>query len=102
MMTVQTGICTVYVAVREHRQFLVLTRHLRLAFFVGATSAFGSVGWYTAMTYENAALVRSLGQIELIFTLLITYFFFKEKVSIREFFGMLAITISVLILLLYA
>ena len=102
MIVIQATICIVYVVIKERAQLAVLAKHLRLAFFVGATSAFGSIGWYTAMTYEKAALVRSLGQIELIFTLMITYLFFKEKVSKTELVGMAAITGSVLILLLLA
>jgi drug/metabolite transporter (DMT)-like permease len=102
MIVVQTIICIVYVAIKESAQLPLLVKNLQLAFFVGATSAFGSIGWYTAMTYENAALVRSLGQIELVFTLMITYLFFKEKVSSKELVGMAAITGSVLTLLLFA
>ncbi len=100
MVAVQTAICLIYVVMKERDQIALLRKHIPLAVFVGLTSAFGSVGWYTAMTYENAALVRSLGQIELVFAVLITYIFFKEKISTREYFGMYAIVLSVLILLL--
>ena len=51
---------------------------------LGAGDGLGSVGWFTAMTYENAALVRSLGQIEFLFTIAITCLFFKEKISPRD------------------
>ncbi len=99
-VSVQSCLCFCYVAVKQTRQLLALAQQLPLALFVGATSCFGSVGWYTAMTYQNAALVRSLGQVELIFAAVITYFFFKEKISPRELLGIAAITTSVLILLL--
>lgn len=101
MVCLQTLICLLYVAVKERHQFSILKQHMPLAIFVGATSAMGSVGWCTAMTYENAALVRSLGQVELVFTLLITYFFFNEKIASKEFVGIAAIVASVLIILLY-
>ncbi|MEH6558867.1 MAG: DMT family transporter [Oceanicoccus sp.] len=100
MVSVQTIMCVTFVAIKERNQIALLMKHIPLAIFVGATSALGSVGWYTAMTYENAALVRSLGQIELVFAVVITYLFFNEKISTRELFGMLIIVLSVLILLL--
>jgi len=99
-VSVQSCLCFGYVAARQTRQLYALAQQLPLALFVGATSCAGSVGWYTAMTYQNAALVRSLGQVELIFAACITCFFFKEKISTRELLGIAAITTSVLLLLL--
>ncbi|EPJ45531.1 MAG: hypothetical protein OFPI_36500 [Osedax symbiont Rs2] len=101
MVILQSFICSVYIFYKERAQLNKLRAHLPLAVFVGATSAFGSIGWFTAMTYQNAALVKSLGQIEFIFTLLITYFFFNEKISTREYLGMGLILASVIILLRY-
>jgi len=40
-----------------------------------------------------------LGQVEFIFTLMLTTLFFKESITRREFVGVLAITISVILLL---
>lgn len=97
---VQSCLCLGYVLLKEVQQIKILRQHLPLALFVGVTSCFGSVGWYTAMTFQNAALVRSLGQVELIFAAFITYVVFKEKISPRELLGISAITASVLILLL--
>jgi drug/metabolite transporter (DMT)-like permease len=99
-VAVQSTICLAYVALKERQQLLVLSKHLPLALFVGATSCLGSIGWYTAMTYQNAALVRSLGQVELIFATVITVFFFHEKISRLELAGICAIGASVLMLLL--
>ncbi|MFT6758789.1 MAG: drug/metabolite transporter (DMT)-like permease [Chitinophagales bacterium] len=100
-VSLQTMLCLVYVFVTEKDQLFLLKKNTSLALFVGATSACGSIGWYTAMTYQNAALVRSLGQVELIFALIISYFFFNEKISMREAVGMLAILFGILILLLF-
>lgn len=102
MVILQTALCLGYVLIRERHQLKTMMNHFPLAVFVGATSAFGSIGWYTAMTYENAALVKSLGQVELVFSLLISYLLFKEKTSTREQLGMVAIVASAVVLLLFA
>lgn len=99
---VQTIACLIYIAIREIGQITKILKQLPLAVFVGTTSALGSIGWYTAMTYENAALVRSLGQIEIVLSVIITYLFFNEKISKREYIGLVAIVSSVLIILLAA
>ncbi len=102
MIILQSVICLGYILMREREQLQTMLKHFPLAVFVGATSALGSVGWYTAMTYENAALVRSLGQIEIVFSLFISYLFFNETTSSRELLGIAAIVASVLVLLLLA
>ena len=52
------------------------------------------------MSLQNAALVKTLGQTEFIISLLITYLYFGEKVSTREYLGIALIAISVVILLM--
>jgi len=99
MVVIQTFICIVYSALKEPGQLQLLPARTRLATFVGLTSALGSVGWFTAMTLQNPALVKSVGQVEFIFTLLITTLFFKEKITGREYLGMTFIIASVIILL---
>ncbi len=100
LVSVQSLICVCYTALREPAQFSAIGKRLGLAGFVGLTSALGSVGWFTAMTYQNPALVKSLGQVEFIFTLLLTTLFFKERVTARELMGVAAIICSVLLILL--
>ncbi|MFT6901887.1 MAG: drug/metabolite transporter (DMT)-like permease [Colwellia sp.] len=66
--------------------------------FVGITSIIGSIGWFTAASFQNAAHIKALGQIEFF----ITYRIFKEKISLVAFLRMLLIIASVVILLLWA
>lgn len=99
MVSLQSVVCVLYTTLKEPTQFKAIARRLKLSWFVGATSAAGSIGWFTAMTWQNPALVKSLGQIEFIFTLLITTLFFKERVTMREMIGVLAIVVSVILIL---
>lgn len=98
MVTLQSCLCLTYTWAREPAQFEAIAKRIPLSFFVGATSALGSVGWFTAMTYQNPALVKSLGQIEFLFTLALTTLFFKEKVTVRELMGVVAIALSVVLI----
>ena len=99
MVGLQSVVCVVYTSLREPDQFKAIARRIKLSWFVGFTSAAGSVGWFTAMTLQNPAFVKSLGQIEFIFTLLLTTLFFKERVTMRELAGVLAIVVSVILIL---
>ncbi len=72
----------------------------RVSILVGITSMLGSLGWFTAFTLQNAAYVKAVGQIELVFTFLASYFVFKEKSSAREVIGILLLVISILVLVI--
>lgn len=99
MVIIQTLICSFYILIREREQWLKLFRLKKAGLFVGATSALGSVGWFTAMSLQNPALVKTLGQIEFFVTLAITHFYFKESMKRNEIIGMGCIFASILLIL---
>ena len=49
---------------------------------------------------HNRRAQLALGQIELVFTFIASIFFFKEKTSPMEFFGILLVVAAILILVL--
>ena len=100
MVTLQTVLCLAWVLAREPDQLGRIASRPRLSTFIGATSAFGSVGWFTAMSHQSPALVKSLGQVEIVFTMIATSLVFGERTTRREYAGVLAIVASVPMLLL--
>jgi len=96
----QTIAMTLYLIVFEKGQLSTVVRNWRIAGWVGVTGMLGSVGWFTAMAMQNAAYVRAVGQIELVFTFLISYFYFKEKTNKNEAAGVALIVIGILVLVL--
>lgn len=99
MVSIQTLITFAYVYVSDRPQIRLIMVNWRPSVFVGITSVLGSIGWFTAMTIERAALVKTVGQVEIIFTLLISIFFFREIPARKEIAGMLLIIGSVIVLL---
>ena len=96
----QSFVMTIWLALFEPGQIKLVWIERKKGFWVGATSLAGSFCWFTAFTLQNAAYVKAVGQIELIFSLLITTLFFKERILNREVLGMLLIGISALGLIL--
>ena len=99
MVTLQTLVCLAWVAWRDSNQLALIKVNLRASLFIGLTSVAGSVGWFTAMSLQEAALVKTLGQLEFVVTLLITYLYFGERITAREYFGILLVAISIALLL---
>jgi drug/metabolite transporter (DMT)-like permease len=52
-----------------------------------------------AMTLQQAAVVKSLGQIEMLFTFAATVFFFRERINRLEVAGCLLIVGGILVLI---
>ncbi|WP_206486426.1 DMT family transporter [Thalassotalea sp. G2M2-11] len=102
MVFVQSIISLLYVFLQDRQQLVVMVSQWRLCLFVGITSVLGSIGWFTGASYQNAAYVKALGQVEFFITLFLTYRIFKEKISLMEYVGMALIIVSVVILLLWA
>lgn len=70
------------------------------AVWMGVASLGGSIGWFTAFTLENAAYVFAVGQIEVIFSLVVSVLVFHERTSARELTGIALLTASILGLVL--
>jgi len=102
MITVQSIISFIYIYLQDKSQLPRMFKHWRLCLFVGITSVLGSIGWFTASSYQNAAYVKALGQVEFFITLALTYRVFKETITLKEYVGMFLIVLSVVILLLWA
>lgn len=85
---------------REAKGLIEMARAWKLSLFVGVTSALGSICWFTAMTIQNASYVRAVGQVEVIFTLAISYLYFRERFNAPELLGMGVIVAGVLLFLI--
>ena len=70
-----------------------------LALAVGVAGVFASIAWFTAFTMENAAHVRALGQIELVFTFIASVFIFRERTNPVEVLGIAPMVTVILILI---
>jgi len=97
MQTIMMGL---YMAARERDQLKAVFVHWRPSLSVGIAGALASIGWFTAFTMQNAAYVRALGQIELIFTFIASVVFFREKINRLEFIGIALVGGGILILVL--
>lgn len=100
VLIIQTVLMTAWLMWREPQELRKTATAWKVSCLVGLVGALASVCWFTAMTIENAAYVRALGQIELVFTFASSYFLFKEKTGRLELLG-IGLVIGGLLLLLF-
>lgn len=100
VLGLQTLAMGAWLARRRPEQLRAVLASWRVSGWVGAAGMAASIGWFTAMTLENAAYVRALGQVELIFTLGASWLAFKERTTAVELLGIAALVAGIVILLL--
>jgi len=88
------------VALREPAQLRLAFTTWRSSAWVGALSACGSACWFTAFAMAEVALVRSVGQIEIVFTLLFSRFYLKETLKPGDVVGLALVVCGVLVIVL--
>ena len=93
----QTLVMALYMRAREPGQLSAVFRSWRISVWAGVTGMIASAGWFTAMTIQNAAYVRALGQIELVFTFAAAVFFFHERPNRTEVIGILLVIGGILL-----
>lgn len=100
VLALQTVVMTGWLAWREPGQLRAVTRNWRWTIWVGLVGMLGSAGWFIAMTLQQAAYVRALGQVELVFTFAASTLVFGERTTGVELAGIGLVVAGILLLLL--
>lgn len=98
--TAQTLILVAYLARREQGEIGRVLASWRRSGLVGITSMVGSAGWFMAFALQSAAYVKAVGQIEVLFSLIIGAVVFRERITKREAWGIVMIVGSIVLLVL--
>jgi drug/metabolite transporter (DMT)-like permease len=101
MNTIQVVLMALYLARRDRPQIGKVWVNWRSSIWVGIFSVLGSACWALAMTLENAALVRAVGQIELVFTFIASHVVLKERPSTGEWIGSVLVVGGVVLILIF-
>ncbi|RYE61888.1 MAG: hypothetical protein EOP17_20315, partial [Rhizobiaceae bacterium] len=96
----QTVFMLIWMLWKDRREIVQVVRTWRSSALVGLAGVVGSACWFTAMTLQQVAYVKALGQIELIFTFASSYFLFHERLNRMELSGCLLIVCGILGLLM--
>jgi drug/metabolite transporter (DMT)-like permease len=100
MNTIQTALNGTWLAVRQPKEFAAIKRAWRSSALVGLFSVLGSAGWAIGMTLQNAAVVRTVGQIDLVFAFLVGRLVFHEQRRPSEYVGAAIVVAGVATVLL--
>lgn len=74
----------------------------RVSTVAGAAGALASIGWFTAFALTTAANVRTLGMVEVLFSLAVSHKLMREKLSPAERGGLVLVCLGLLALAVQA
>ncbi len=86
-----------YIIAKERDQIAPVLRTWRVSGQVGLLAALGSACWFTGFATAPVALVRAVGQVEVIFTLLFGRFYLNESMKHSEAAGLLLVALGVIL-----
>ncbi len=100
VLAIQLIVQGTYVMAREREQLRLVLSSWRISGQVGLLAALGSACWFTGFATAPVALVRAVGQVEVIFTLAFSHYYLKERMTSREAQGLLLVGLGVVLSLL--
>lgn len=92
---VQTAVLTAYLLLRAPDVPKRILGLWRPSLFAGFLGAFASQFWFLAFALTAAANVRTLALVEVLFAQAVSYYSFKQRLSLHEFGGTVLIVIGV-------
>jgi len=100
VMFIQTVVHTLWLAARDVNTLKQAFTTWRISSQVGLLAALGSACWFVGFANAPVALVRVVGQIEVVFTLLFAHFYLNEITSKHEIAGLLLVASGVVLALM--
>lgn len=88
-----------YLSLFSRQTLVAMWQRLGLTFKVSVCSFMASLGWFTAMSMMSVPVVKTLGQIEILFSMLISAYFFKDKLARAEHWGLGLVVIAAILVI---
>ncbi|MGF1683992.1 multidrug transporter [Photobacterium minamisatsumaniensis] len=98
---IQTLILVSYLLIRDRQALRLMFKERKLVLMTSITSFLGSLGWFSAMSLQSVPYVKTLGQIEIFFMMLISAFWLKEKTQLKDFFALALVAIAAILVMFH-
>jgi drug/metabolite transporter (DMT)-like permease len=99
VLCIQTFMLVAYISIKNRGTFMVLRQHTKRTLATSISSCLGSICWFSAMALQQVAYVKTLGQIEVLFTMLIAFFWLKNPVEKHEIIALLLIAFAAILVM---
>ena len=91
-------ICT-YLFFRERDTLRLIFKKSKLVVMTSVASVIGSLGWFSAMSLQAVPYVKTLGQVEVIFMVLISYFWLGQSIARKDIVALILLSIAAVLVM---
>ncbi|MDT3318891.1 DMT family transporter [Shewanella sp. SP1S2-4] len=99
VISLQTLVLVSYLLLKDKSTLAALWQRPKLTLLTSTASCLGSIGWFSAMSLQAVPYVKTLGQVEVFFMILIASFWLKEKVKIKDMLGLVLIAMAAILVM---
>ncbi|MFQ6372171.1 EamA family transporter [Shewanella sp. YIC-542] len=99
VILLQSILLLLWLLLADRPTLQALWQRPKLTLATSVSSFVGSLGWFSAMSLTAVPYVKTLGQVEVFFMMLIAFFWLKEPVKIKDVGGLLLIALAAILVL---
>ncbi|MFT6991149.1 MAG: drug/metabolite transporter (DMT)-like permease [Paraglaciecola sp.] len=99
VLCIQTTLLVSYIAVKNRSTFVALKNNAKMTLVTSIISCFGTICWFSALSLHHVAYVKTLGQVEVLLTMLVATFWLKNTVQKHEVVGLLLIAVAAILVM---
>lgn len=96
---IQCSVLLFFLVIFKPKTLWAMWERVGLVLKISLCSCIASLGWFTAMSMQSVAIVTTLGQIEILFSLLISVYLFKEKLVSTDRWGLFWVVIAAMLVI---
>lgn len=100
VITLQTVLMLGWIVWREPKEIEKIKNAWKPSLLTGMAGSLASLGWFTAMTLQNAAVVKALAQVEMLLAFATSALIFREKINRTETLGCALIVAGIVLVVL--
>lgn len=99
VILLQTILLVGYMLAKDRKTLKAMFTKPKLVVMTSIASFIGSLGWFSAMSLQTVPLVKTLGQVEVFFTMLISLFWLKEGIKRKDMLALLLIAMAAVLVM---
>ncbi|CAM3139153.1 DMT family transporter [Vibrio rarus] len=99
VILLQTLMLTGYLLLKDRNTLRQMLRAPKLVIMTSIASFIGSFGWFSAMSLQAVPYVKTLGQVEIFFTMLVSYFYLKQRIAKKDILALILVGIAAVLVM---
>ncbi|WP_339086765.1 DMT family transporter [Shewanella chilikensis] len=99
VILLQTLLLLAWLLIKDKETLKKLWQRPKLTLAISISSCLGSIGWFSAMSLTAVPYVKTLGQVEVFFMMLISSLWLKQLVKVKDMGGLVLIALAAVLVL---